>query len=121
MDKGVEEDTEMDNFWATIFPDDVVSALVLSVFCSFIFSVLGSFDLRRCKIFWRHLLGSNDVIDGINIALGKCKTGARNLNRIPNNQIQRTNASTDIRYIQKDGPGPHRPFERLLATSFKRI
>ncbi|XVF35461.1 hypothetical protein REPUB_Repub18cG0148000 [Reevesia pubescens] len=34
-------------------------------------NVIASLDLRHGEIFWRHLLGSNDVIDGIDIALGK--------------------------------------------------
>ncbi|CAK9136391.1 unnamed protein product [Ilex paraguariensis] len=34
-------------------------------------NVVASLDLRRGEIFWRHVLGSNDVIDEIDIALGK--------------------------------------------------
>ncbi|KAK8553525.1 hypothetical protein V6N13_062327 [Hibiscus sabdariffa] len=34
-------------------------------------NVLASLDLRHGEIFWRHLFGSNDVIDGIDIGLGK--------------------------------------------------
>ncbi|KAG8471912.1 hypothetical protein CXB51_036237 [Gossypium anomalum] len=34
-------------------------------------NVVASLDLRQGEIFWRHVLGSNDVIDGIDIALGK--------------------------------------------------
>ncbi|GMJ07672.1 hypothetical protein like AT5G11560 [Hibiscus trionum] len=34
-------------------------------------NVIASLDLRHGEIFWRHLLGSNDVIDGIDIGLGK--------------------------------------------------
>ncbi|PQM34223.1 hypothetical protein Pyn_29537 [Prunus yedoensis var. nudiflora] len=34
-------------------------------------NVIASLDLRHGEIFWRHVLGSNDVIDGIDIALGK--------------------------------------------------
>ncbi|CAM8978672.1 unnamed protein product [Rhodiola kirilowii] len=34
-------------------------------------NVIASLDLRRGDIFWRHVLGSNDVIDEIGIALGK--------------------------------------------------
>ncbi|XVF89193.1 hypothetical protein PTKIN_Ptkin19aG0110600 [Pterospermum kingtungense] len=34
-------------------------------------NVVASLDLRRGEIFWRHVLGPNDVIDGIDIALGK--------------------------------------------------
>ncbi|KAL4590742.1 hypothetical protein LXL04_003684 [Taraxacum kok-saghyz] len=34
-------------------------------------NVIASLDLRRGEIFWRHVLGSNDVIDKIDIALGK--------------------------------------------------
>ncbi|GLT85426.1 hypothetical protein SLE2022_036160 [Rubroshorea leprosula] len=34
-------------------------------------NVLASLDLRHGEIFWRHVLGTNDAIDGIDIALGK--------------------------------------------------
>ncbi|CAI9780193.1 unnamed protein product [Fraxinus pennsylvanica] len=34
-------------------------------------NVVASLDLRRGEIFWRHVLGPNDVIDAIDIALGK--------------------------------------------------
>ncbi|KAM7490420.1 hypothetical protein LguiA_033341 [Lonicera macranthoides] len=34
-------------------------------------NVIASLDLRRGDIFWRHVLGSSDVIDEISIALGK--------------------------------------------------
>ncbi|XP_039051239.1 ER membrane protein complex subunit 1-like [Hibiscus syriacus] len=34
-------------------------------------NVIASLDLRHGEIFWRHLLGSNDVINGIDIGLGK--------------------------------------------------
>ncbi|KAL6980107.1 hypothetical protein U1Q18_021757 [Sarracenia purpurea var. burkii] len=34
-------------------------------------NVIASLDLRRGEIFWRHVLGANDGIDGIDIALGK--------------------------------------------------
>ncbi|XP_057434689.1 uncharacterized protein LOC130727550 [Lotus japonicus] len=34
-------------------------------------NVVASLDLRHGEIFWRHVLGTNDVIDGIDIALGK--------------------------------------------------
>ncbi|XP_021745493.1 ER membrane protein complex subunit 1-like [Chenopodium quinoa] len=34
-------------------------------------SVIASLDLRRGEIFWRHVLGENDRIDHIDIALGK--------------------------------------------------
>ncbi|TYH35998.1 hypothetical protein ES332_D13G234400v1 [Gossypium tomentosum] len=34
-------------------------------------NVVALLDLRQGEIFWRHVLGSNDVIDGIDIALGK--------------------------------------------------
>ncbi|KAL4298168.1 hypothetical protein GQ457_12G020690 [Hibiscus cannabinus] len=34
-------------------------------------NVIASLDLRHGEIFWRHLLGSDDVIDGIDIGLGK--------------------------------------------------
>nr|GMD26961.1 ER membrane protein complex subunit 1-like [Ipomoea batatas] len=34
-------------------------------------NVLASLDLRHGDIFWRHVLGDKDVIDGIDIALGK--------------------------------------------------
>lgn len=34
-------------------------------------NVVASLDLRRGEIFWRHVLGANDVIDQIEIALGK--------------------------------------------------
>ncbi|KMZ63895.1 hypothetical protein ZOSMA_38G00010, partial [Zostera marina] len=34
-------------------------------------NVIASLDLRRGGIFWRHLLGNNDQIDHIDIALGK--------------------------------------------------
>ncbi|PIA64847.1 hypothetical protein AQUCO_00100367v1 [Aquilegia coerulea] len=34
-------------------------------------NVIASLDLRRGEIFWRHVLGSNDVIDAIDITLGK--------------------------------------------------
>lgn len=34
-------------------------------------NVVASLDLRRGEIFWRHVLGTNDVIDAIDIALGK--------------------------------------------------
>ncbi|KAK6912729.1 Pyrrolo-quinoline quinone repeat [Dillenia turbinata] len=34
-------------------------------------NVVASLDLRHGQIFWRHVLGSNDAIDGIGIALGK--------------------------------------------------
>ncbi|GKD77875.1 ER membrane protein complex subunit 1, partial [Tanacetum coccineum] len=34
-------------------------------------NVIASLDLRRGDIFWRHVLGPNDVVDNIDIALGK--------------------------------------------------
>ncbi|KAI9097905.1 hypothetical protein K1719_025676 [Acacia pycnantha] len=34
-------------------------------------NVLASLDLRHGEIFWRHVLGTNDVINGLDIALGK--------------------------------------------------
>ncbi|KAM0057186.1 putative ER membrane protein complex subunit 1 [Helianthus debilis subsp. tardiflorus] len=34
-------------------------------------NVIASLDLRRGEIFWRHVLGPNDVVDKIDIALGK--------------------------------------------------
>ncbi|XVE53728.1 hypothetical protein DITRI_Ditri03aG0025800 [Diplodiscus trichospermus] len=34
-------------------------------------NVIASLDLRHGEIFWRHVLGPNDVIDGIDIAFGK--------------------------------------------------
>ncbi|KAB2024767.1 hypothetical protein ES319_D06G108500v1 [Gossypium barbadense] len=34
-------------------------------------NVIASLDLRHGEIFWRHLLGADDVIDGIDIGLGK--------------------------------------------------
>ncbi|KAJ9183490.1 hypothetical protein P3X46_007335 [Hevea brasiliensis] len=34
-------------------------------------NVIASLDLRHGEIFWRHVLGSNDAIDRIDIALGK--------------------------------------------------
>ncbi|XP_071704847.1 uncharacterized protein [Rutidosis leptorrhynchoides] len=34
-------------------------------------NVIASLDLRRGEIFWRHVLGADDVIDKIDIALGK--------------------------------------------------
>lgn len=34
-------------------------------------NVIASLDLRRGEIFWRHVLGTNDVVDKIDIALGK--------------------------------------------------
>ncbi|KAJ7965963.1 ER membrane protein complex subunit 1 [Quillaja saponaria] len=34
-------------------------------------NVVASLDLRHGEIFWRHVLGPNDVIDGLDIALGK--------------------------------------------------
>ncbi|KDP34198.1 hypothetical protein JCGZ_07769 [Jatropha curcas] len=34
-------------------------------------NVIASLDLRHGEIFWRHVLGTDDVIDGIDIALGK--------------------------------------------------
>ncbi|GAV88692.1 DUF1620 domain-containing protein/PQQ_2 domain-containing protein [Cephalotus follicularis] len=34
-------------------------------------NVIASLDLRRGEIFWRHVLGTNDAIDAIEIALGK--------------------------------------------------
>ncbi|KAL5729138.1 hypothetical protein ACHQM5_002128 [Ranunculus cassubicifolius] len=34
-------------------------------------NVIASLDLRRGEIFWRHVLGSNDTIDAIDVALGK--------------------------------------------------
>ncbi|XP_031256639.1 ER membrane protein complex subunit 1 [Pistacia vera] len=34
-------------------------------------NVIASLDLRHGEIFWRHVLGTNDAIDGIDIALGK--------------------------------------------------
>ncbi|XP_062101167.1 uncharacterized protein LOC133807046 isoform X1 [Humulus lupulus] len=34
-------------------------------------NVVASLDLRHGEIFWRHVLGSNDAVDGIDIALGK--------------------------------------------------
>ncbi|KAK9102760.1 hypothetical protein Sjap_020014 [Stephania japonica] len=34
-------------------------------------NVVASLDLRRGDIFWRHVLGKNDVIDEIDIAMGK--------------------------------------------------
>ncbi|KAH8482620.1 hypothetical protein H0E87_029901 [Populus deltoides] len=34
-------------------------------------NVIASLDLRHGEIFWRHVLGTNDAIDGIDIAMGK--------------------------------------------------
>ncbi|KAF4371448.1 hypothetical protein F8388_001976 [Cannabis sativa] len=34
-------------------------------------NVVASLDLRHGEIFWRHVLGNNDVVDAIDIALGK--------------------------------------------------
>ncbi|KAL8200054.1 hypothetical protein R6Q57_011393 [Mikania cordata] len=34
-------------------------------------NVIASLDLRRGEIFWRHVLGANEVIDKVDIALGK--------------------------------------------------
>ncbi|KAH1105415.1 hypothetical protein J1N35_009183 [Gossypium stocksii] len=34
-------------------------------------NVIATLDLRSGEIFWRHVLGPNDVVDGIDIALGK--------------------------------------------------
>ncbi|KAK9273669.1 hypothetical protein L1049_018479 [Liquidambar formosana] len=34
-------------------------------------NVIASLDLRRGEIFWRHVLGGNDAVDEIDIALGK--------------------------------------------------
>ncbi|KAE8680934.1 U-box domain-containing protein 26-like [Hibiscus syriacus] len=34
-------------------------------------NVIATLDLRRGEIFWRHVLGSNDAVDGMDIALGK--------------------------------------------------
>ncbi|KAF8388951.1 hypothetical protein HHK36_025634 [Tetracentron sinense] len=34
-------------------------------------NVIASLDLRRGAIFWRHILGGNDIVDEIDIALGK--------------------------------------------------
>ncbi|KAF2304462.1 hypothetical protein GH714_031696 [Hevea brasiliensis] len=34
-------------------------------------NVIASLDLRHGEIFWRHVLGANDAIDGIDIAMGK--------------------------------------------------
>lgn len=34
-------------------------------------NVIASLDLRRGEIFWRHVLGADDVVDKIDIALGK--------------------------------------------------
>ncbi|CAF1883121.1 unnamed protein product [Brassica napus] len=34
-------------------------------------NVVASLDLRHGEIFWRHVLGTNDAIDGVDIALGK--------------------------------------------------
>ncbi|CAN7037612.1 unnamed protein product [Brassica rapa subsp. trilocularis] len=34
-------------------------------------NVVASLDLRHGEIFWRHVLGTNDAIDGVEIALGK--------------------------------------------------
>ncbi|XP_065848970.1 uncharacterized protein [Euphorbia lathyris] len=34
-------------------------------------NVIASLDLRHGEIFWRHVLGTNDPIDGIEIAMGK--------------------------------------------------
>ncbi|KAK5814147.1 hypothetical protein PVK06_029599 [Gossypium arboreum] len=34
-------------------------------------NIIATLDLRRGEIFWRHVLGPNDVVDGIDIALGK--------------------------------------------------
>ncbi|GMI83877.1 hypothetical protein like AT5G11560 [Hibiscus trionum] len=34
-------------------------------------NVIATLDLRHGEIFWRHVLGHNDVVDGIDIALGK--------------------------------------------------
>ncbi|KAK6236832.1 Pyrrolo-quinoline quinone repeat - like 4 [Theobroma cacao] len=34
-------------------------------------NVIASLDLRHGEIFWRHVLATNDVIDGIDIAIGK--------------------------------------------------
>nr|VDD18936.1 unnamed protein product [Brassica oleracea] len=36
-------------------------------------NVVASLDLRHGEIFWRHVLGTNDAIDGVDIALGKCR------------------------------------------------
>ncbi|KAK6140062.1 hypothetical protein DH2020_026197 [Rehmannia glutinosa] len=37
-------------------------------------NVVASLDLRHGEIFWRHVLGSDDVIDQIDLALGKCNS-----------------------------------------------
>ncbi|XP_012477342.1 uncharacterized protein LOC105792990 [Gossypium raimondii] len=34
-------------------------------------NIIATLDLRSGEIFWRHVLGPNDVVDGIDIALGK--------------------------------------------------
>ncbi|CAN6839068.1 unnamed protein product [Brassica oleracea] len=34
-------------------------------------NVVASLDLRHGEMFWRHVLGTNDAIDGVDIALGK--------------------------------------------------
>ncbi|CAJ1973877.1 unnamed protein product [Sphenostylis stenocarpa] len=34
-------------------------------------NVVASLDLRHGEIFWRHVLGTDDVVDGLDIALGK--------------------------------------------------
>ncbi|KAJ1396408.1 WD40/YVTN repeat-like-containing domain superfamily [Sesbania bispinosa] len=34
-------------------------------------NVVASLDLRHGEIFWRHVLGTNDAVDGLDIALGK--------------------------------------------------
>ena len=34
-------------------------------------NVVASLDLRHGEIFWRHVLGTKDAIDGVGIALGK--------------------------------------------------
>ncbi|CAN1218754.1 ER membrane protein complex subunit 1 [Linum perenne] len=34
-------------------------------------NVIASLDLRHGEIFWRHVLGANDILDGIDIAMGK--------------------------------------------------
>ncbi|KAL3566251.1 hypothetical protein D5086_031666 [Populus alba] len=38
-------------------------------------NVIASLDLRHGEIFWRHVLGTNDAIDGIDIAMGKYVVG----------------------------------------------
>ncbi|CAL5188894.1 unnamed protein product [Lathyrus oleraceus] len=34
-------------------------------------NIVASLDFRLGEIFWRHVLGTNDVVDGIGIALGR--------------------------------------------------